>query len=113
MSKDHTRQTAVFEGSAAAVNTGILAAVTLADGKTTELTSNITDADVPHTLRFKSNQDGTGGLEVAVEETDILDQEITGTVTMGGDINTPTDSTRTFKTTTKITNKRMTAKPTK
>ncbi|MGH2615925.1 MAG: hypothetical protein ACRDJC_11840, partial [Thermomicrobiales bacterium] len=43
------------------------------------------------------------GLDVNLEGTDTLDQAIKETVTMGGDFNTATGSTRAFKIVTKIT----------
>ena len=97
----HVRQQ-IFEGPAAATNTGVHAAVTLADGATTNVTTGFTNPDIPRTIRLKGNQSSTEGLEVVINGTDILDQAITETVTMGEAFATATDSSKAFKTVTSM-----------
>jgi hypothetical protein len=81
----------------AAENDDVHAAITLPASGTTTVTTNITNPDVPRTIRLKGNQDGTEGVVVTLVGTDILDQAISEEVAMGGDFNTATDSTRAFK----------------
>jgi hypothetical protein len=88
---------------ATANNAGVHAAITLPASGTIAVTTRITNPTVPRTIRLKGNQASVQGLVVTVEGTDIVDQSISESVTMGGDFNTPTDSTKTFKTVTRIT----------
>lgn len=103
MSKTTQVRHQIIRAAALEANTGVHAAITLPASGTTDVTTSITNPDVPRTIRLKGNQATTEGLVVAIEGTDILDQAISEDVTMGGDYTTATDSLNAFKTVTKIT----------
>lgn len=103
MSKTTRIRQQIFTAPKAAENDDVHAAITLPASGITVVTTAITNPDVPRTIRLKGNQETTQELEVIVAGTDILDQEITETVTMGEAFATATDSTQAFKTVTSIT----------
>ena len=83
-------------------NTAVLAAVTLPTSGTTVVSTGFTQPVTPRTIRFKSNQSSVDGLIVTIVGTDILDQAITESVTMGATA-TATDTVNAFKSITSIT----------
>jgi hypothetical protein len=85
---------------AAASNTAGHAAITLADGATTEVTDGITNPDVPRAIRIKGNAEGIAG-NVVIEGTNELDEAITETI-VAADAGV-VDGTKAFKTVSKIT----------
>ena len=85
---------------AAASDTGVKAAVTLADGETTEVTTGITSPAVPRALRIKGNQAGVTG-NVVIEGTNYLGEAITETI--AANAGSAVEGNKAFKTVTKIT----------
>ncbi len=85
---------------AAASNTAAHAAVTLADGATTVVTTGITDPDVPRAIRIKGSAAGIAG-NVVIEGTNIRDEAITETI-VAKDADA-VDGAKAFKTVTKLT----------
>lgn len=85
---------------AAASDTGVHAAVTLADGETTVVTTAITNPVVPRALRVKGNQAGVAG-NVVIEGTNMCDEVITETIALNA--GSAVEGNYAFKTVTKIT----------
>lgn len=85
---------------AAANNTGVHAAITLPASGTTEVTTSITNPDVPRVARIKGNASGITG-NVVIEGTDIFGQAVTDTIAAADA--TAVDGVVAFKTITKIT----------
>jgi hypothetical protein len=84
---------------ASATATAIHAAVTLADGEPTTVTTEITNPDVPRTVTIKGNAAGITG-DVVITGTNILDGEITDTIALNG--STEVEGVKAFKTVTQI-----------
>lgn len=84
----------------AASNTAVHAAITLADGATTDVTTAITNPKVPRGIRIKGNAAGIAG-NVVIEGTNYLDAAITETIVANGA--NAVDGAKAFKTVTKIT----------
>lgn len=84
-------------------NVSVHAAIALPASGTTVVTTAITNPLNARTIRLKGNATTTQGVVVVLAGTDILDQAITESVTMGGAFATPTDSVNAFKTVTSIT----------
>jgi hypothetical protein len=85
---------------AAASNTAVHAAITLAGGAVTEVTTGITNPDVPRAIRIKGNAEGIAG-NVVIEGTNELDEAITETI-VAADAGA-VDGAKAFKTVSKIT----------
>lgn len=102
MSKTTHLRLQTFAAPAALSNTAVLAAQTLPTSGTTVVSTGFTQPVNPRTIRFKSNQSSVDGLIVVIAGTDILDQTITESVTMGATA-TATDTVNAFKTITSIT----------
>lgn len=79
--------------------TAVHAAVTLADGETTTVTTGITDPDVPRTVTVKGNAAGITG-NVVITGTNIADEVITDTIALNGA--TEVEGAKAFKTVTEI-----------
>lgn len=84
----------------AASNTGVHAAITLADGATTAVTTGITNPAVARGMRIKGNAAGITG-DVVVEGTNKLGAVISETIAANGA--NAVDGTKAFETITKIT----------
>lgn len=84
---------------AALSNTAVKAAVTLAVGATTTVTTGITNPDVPRALIVKGNQAGVAG-NVVITGTNINNEVITETIVAVD--NTAVNGAKAFKTVTQI-----------
>ncbi len=85
---------------AAASQTNVLAATTLANGSTTVVTTGITNPDVPRAVQLKGNQASVTG-NVVVVGTDFGGNAITDTIASNG--TNAVAGTKAFKTITQIT----------
>jgi hypothetical protein len=83
-----------------ASNVAIHADITLADGDTTEVITNITNPDIPRALRVKGNAAGIAG-DVVIEGTNYNGDAITETI-IAADAGI-VEGAKAFKTVTKIT----------
>jgi len=79
--------------------TAVHAAVALADGEATVVTTEITSPDVPRIVTIKGNAAGIVG-DVVISGTNILDAQITETIALNG--STEVLGTKAFKTVTQI-----------
>ena len=101
LSTDRSFLAHVSLGSAAAAsNTAVHAAITLASGATVVKIDSITNPDVPRAIRIKGNAAGITG-NVVIDGTNMLDEAITETI-IAADAGA-IDGTKAFKTVTKIT----------
>ena len=85
---------------AAASATAIHAAVTLADGATTKVTTEITDPDYPRTLSITGSASGITG-DVVIAGTNYSDEAISDTIASSG--SSTVNGVKAFKTITDIT----------
>lgn len=88
-----------YKGVAAASDTSVHAAVTLADGETTTVTEDITDPDVYRVVTVKGNQASIAG-NVVVTGTDWAGNTITDTIAL--DEANSVSGVKAFKTVTSI-----------
>lgn len=100
MSKTTELRQQIFAAPKAAENDDIHALITLPASGTTEVTTAITNPDVPRTVRIKGNATGIAG-DVVIEGTDMLGNAISDTIVAADD--SAVDGVKAFKTITKIT----------
>ena len=93
-------RTQTWEAPAAAATDAIHAAITLPDSGTLEVTTGITNPDVPRVVSITGNAAGITG-NVVIDGTDINDKEIQDTIIAAD--TTTVDGIKAFKTVTKIT----------
>lgn len=93
-------RTQTWEAPAAAATDAIHAAITLPDSGTLEVTTGITNPDVPRVISITGNAAGITG-NVVIDGTDINDKEIQDTIIASGV--TTVEGIKAFKTVTKIT----------
>jgi hypothetical protein len=85
---------------AAANNTAVHAAITLADGAAAEVTTGITNPDIPRAIRIKGSAAGIAG-NIVINGTNELDEAISETIAANGA--NAVDGSKAFKTVTKVT----------